>query len=173
MSFLSVRAVILISNSLYAHSQRLRSISLELLEVYGMISALSQAAVPRRSPSLMSSKLHRLFLCGCTHCPGAETQIGGLAFFFFLFGGGDSGSFLRISWVKNESGQRQKVWTLLLPFQVAGDFDMWYMNRILQRDSLSTCGTHPLGRTVGWSICSRFQLCSVECHMSCARPLVK
>lgn len=85
MSFLSVRAVILISNSLYTRSQRLRTISLELLGVYGMISALRQAAVPRRSPSLMSSKLHRLFLCGCTHCPGAETQIGGLAFFFFFF----------------------------------------------------------------------------------------
>lgn len=94
---------------------------------------------------LMSSKLHLLFLCSSTHSSRQEPRLGGWC---DVVGGG----FIRVSWVRNESGQRQEVWPQLLPSQVAGDFDMWYTNRILQLDSQSTCGSHPLRQATGWNI---------------------
>lgn len=55
------------------------------------------------------------------------------------------GEFIQVSWVRNGRRQKQAVWTLLLPSQVAGNFDMWYRKRILRADCPSTCGSQPLG----------------------------
>lgn len=94
---------------------------------------------------LMSLKLHLLSLCSTTHssCQDQWQKSKG--------GGGGVRGFIRVSWVRNENGQRQVVWTQLLPSQVARDFDMWCTNWILQLDPGALA---PFGQATGWSICS-------------------
>lgn len=169
ISAVAFHVLILISNSLCAHSQKPHSIRLKLLCVCRMICALKQAAVPWRSPLLCwCHQTYTSFSFVPPHIPHVRSRDGGGG-----IGGVGVGvvGFIRVSWVRNENGQRQVVWTQLLPSQVAGDFDMWYTNRILQLHSQSTCGSHLLGRQPGEVFAAHYArrqpLCSMDCYTSC------
>lgn len=154
---------------LCAHSQGPRSIRLKLLCVCRMIWVLKQAAVPWRSPSLCwCHQSYTSFSFVPPHIlhvrsRGRDRGVDVMRRWWWWCWG----CFMRVSRVRNESGQRQVVWTQLLPSQVAGDFDMWHTNRILQLDSQSTCSSPPLGRRQGEVFeahCARrHALCSVDC----------
>lgn len=137
--FLSIHRLVLIRNSLCAYSQRPCSIRLKLFCVCGMIFAFKWAAVPHRSTSLCWR--HQSYTSFSSFAPPHILHIRRRDRDWR--GGGWGEGFIRISWVRNESWRRQVAWTQLLLSQVAGNFDMWYTNRILQLDSLSTCGSHP------------------------------
>lgn len=170
--FLSIHVLVLISNSLCAHSQGPRSIRLKLLCVCRMIWVLKQAAVPWRSPSLCwCHQSYTSFSFVPPHIlhvrsRGRDRGVDVMRRWWWWCWG----CFMRVSRVRNESGQRQVVWTQLLPSQVAGDFDMWHTNRILQLDSQSTCSSPLLGRRQGEVFeahCARrHALCSVGCYTS-------